>query len=120
MESIDLCIEKNIACITDVNHTQNNVDNNVSSYTIDKFYGTWLIEETCNSVKLDSSHPVYPGGAIEMENDNQFPNGKFFHTYECKNDEIAYFKVDVNLIGSSPMANLGLVWNFTIIIMKIS
>ena len=109
-ESIDLCIEDNIACITDGNHSQIDLYHNVSSYTIDKFYGTWLIEETCNSVKLDSSHPINPGaGKVLAENDDIFPHGKFFHTHECKNDEIAYFKVDVNLIQSSPMGYLGLV-----------
>ena len=108
-ESIDLCIEKNITCITDANHSQKDVYFNVSSYTIDKFYGTWLIEETCNSVKLDSSHPINPGRAALGENADIFPHGKFFHIHECKNNEIAYFKVDVNLIQSSPWANLGLV-----------
>ena len=106
-ESIDLCIEKNITCITDANHSQKDVYRNVSSYTIDQYYGTWLIEETCNSVKLNSSHPMKPG--INPDFDDIFPNEKFFHTHECQNNEIAYFKVDVNLIGSSPMANLGLV-----------
>ena len=100
-ESIDLCTEAEITCITDANHSQR-THHNVTRYKIDKFYGTWLIEETCNSVKLDSSHPINSGAAYA-------PHGKFFHTHECKNDEIAYFKVDVNLIDGSPNANLGLV-----------
>ena len=34
------------------------------------------------------------------------------YTHECKDDEIAYFKVDVNLIGSLPDSYLGNVWKF--------
>ena len=33
-----------------------------------------------------------------------------FYTHECKDDEIAYFKVDVNLISSAPHTYLGKVW----------
>ena len=107
-ETIDSCIEDDIACITDADHWQKDVYDNVSSYKIDKFYSTWRIEETCHSVKLDSSHPLQPGRPMEVKSDYLNPDGKFFYTYECKNDEIAYFKVDVNLIGDSQNANLGL------------
>ena len=109
-----LCIGDDIACIT-ANHSQKDVSDNVSSYTIDEFYGTWLIEETCNSVKLDSSHPVNPGSPPLAPIDEETaiytptPHGKFFYTHECKHDEIAYFKVDVNLIDGLPNAYLGVV-----------
>ena len=33
-----------------------------------------------------------------------------FYTHECKDDEIAYFKVDFNLIGSLPDDYVGSVW----------
>ena len=36
-----------------------------------------------------------------------FGTSEMFYTHECENDEIAYFKVDVNLIGSLPNAYLG-------------
>ena len=33
-----------------------------------------------------------------------------FYTHECEDDEIAYFKVDLNLIDSLPVSYLGNVW----------
>ena len=33
-----------------------------------------------------------------------------FYTHECEDDEIAYFKVDLNLIDSLPEIYLGNVW----------
>ena len=33
-----------------------------------------------------------------------------FYTHECKDDEIAYFKVDVNLLFQLPNGYLGNVW----------
>ena len=40
---------------------------------------------------------------------SQFVNEQFFYTYECKSNEIAYFKVEVNLIGGLDDSYLGLV-----------
>ena len=61
------------------------------------FYYNWSIKKTCDTVTLESSHPLED---ILRE---------MFFTYECKDDEIAYFKVDVNLIGLPDMSKLGIV-----------
>ena len=66
---------------------------------IKDFYDDWLIEETCDTITLESSHP------FKTSNSNDYKY--MFYTHECKDDEIAYFKVDVNLIDSSPNAYLG-------------
>ena len=58
---------------------------------IKDFYDDWSIEETCDTVTLESSHD----------------RGQLFYTYECKDDQIAYFKVDVNLIDILPDTYLG-------------
>ena len=63
---------------------------------INDFYDDWSIEKTCDTVTLESSHPVMPSSMM-------------FYTHECKDDQIAYFKVDVNLIGFLPNY-LGNVW----------
>ena len=39
-----------------------------------------------------------------------FIDSLFFYTHECKNDEIAYFKVDINLIDRLPYDYLGQAW----------
>ena len=62
------------------------------------FYYNWSIKKTCDTVTLESSHPLESYSWREM-----------FFTYECKDDEIAYFKVDVNLIGLPDMSKLGIV-----------
>ena len=67
---------------------------------IEDFYDDWLVEETCDTVTLESSHPL------------KSPYADVLYTHECSNDEIAYFKVDVNLIDSLPYAYLGDVWIF--------
>ena len=54
---------------------------------------------------LESSHPFKPPNSV-------FDDNQMFYTHECKEDEIAYFKVDVNLIGSLPYNYLGNVWKF--------
>ena len=66
------------------------------------FYHDWSIKETCDTVTLESSHPLKPSDY----NDDI----TMFYTHECKDDEIAYFKVDVNLIGFLPDNYLGNVW----------
>ena len=66
---------------------------------IGDFYDDWSIEETCDTVTLESSHPLRPPNTITVQT--------IFYTHECKDDKIAYFKVDVNLIGSLPSAYLG-------------
>ena len=66
------------------------------------FYHDWSIKETCDTVTLESSHP--------FRDSNYFGNSFIFYTHECKDDEIAYFKVDVNLIGFLPDNYLGNVW----------
>ena len=62
---------------------------------IKDFHDNWSIEKTCDTVTLESSHPLNPSSKPQV-----------FYTHECKNDEIAYFKVDVNLIPSLPDAYL--------------
>ena len=69
------------------------------------FYHDWSINETCDTVTLESSHP--------FRSSNYFGNSFIFYTHECKNDEIAYFKVDVNLIGFLPDNYLGNVWKMS-------
>ena len=58
------------------------------------FYGRWTIESKCDSVTLESRHPWRPASNLAS-----FANEQLFYTYECKSNEIAYFKVDMNLIG---------------------
>ena len=70
---------------------------------IEDFYHDWSIKETCDTVTLESSHPLRP---LNYYNDYL----TMFYTHECKNDEIAYFKVDVNLIHVLPYNYLGNVW----------
>ena len=66
---------------------------------IKDFYDDWSIEETCDTVTLESSHPLKPPNSLN--------NGRIFYTHECKDDQIAYFKVDVNLIDILPDTYLG-------------
>ena len=69
---------------------------------IKDFYDNWSIKKTCDTVKLESSHPILRSSdSLDME------GGQMFYTHECKDDEIAYFKVDVNLIDSLPDTYLG-------------
>ena len=63
------------------------------------FYDDWSIEETCDTVTLESSHP--------WRSLNYYGDSEMVYTHECKNDEIVYFKVDVNLIDIIPQAVLG-------------
>ena len=54
---------------------------------------------------LESSHPLRPpASSISSIVDEQF-----FYTHECKNNEIAYFKVAVNLIARTDQTYLGFV-----------
>ena len=71
--------------------------------SIQDFYDNWSIDATCDTVTLESRHPIKPP---KFDYDQQM-----FYTYECKDDEIAYFKVNVNLISSLPYTYLGNVWN---------
>ena len=73
---------------------------------IGDFYDSWYIEETCDTVTLESSHPLKRSSDQEY-----YYNHQIFYTHECEDDQIAYFKVDVNLIGSLPSNYLGNVWN---------
>ena len=68
---------------------------------IKDFHGRWTIEAACDSVTLESAHPLIPPITTFGFND------VLFYTYECSYDEIAYFKVDVNLIEKLPWAYLG-------------
>ena len=71
---------------------------------IKDFHDRWSIRETCDSVTLESSHPLYEGSKYP-------PDVQLLHTYECKDNEVAYFKVGMNLIKVLlPKAYLGLVW----------
>ena len=54
---------------------------------------------------LDSSHPLIPPIT------NFALNDLLLYTHECNIGEIAYFKVDINLIEKLPFATLGLIWN---------
>ena len=68
---------------------------------IKDYYHDWSIGRTCDTVTLESSHPF----KSKMREYQQL-----FYTHECKDDEIAYFKVDLNLIDSLPEIYLGNVW----------
>ena len=68
--------------------------------SIEDFYDDWSIEETCDTVTIESSHPIRPPNSEDILT-------QMFYTHECKDDEIVYFKVDVNMIGSLPQAYLG-------------
>ena len=67
------------------------------------FYGRWTIKSKCDSVTLESSHPWRPP-ASKL---SSYVDEKLFYTYECKSNEIAYFKVDMNLIGGLDDSFLG-------------
>ena len=73
---------------------------------IQDFHDKWSIRETCDSVTLESTHPLYEDLL------GYPPDVQLLHTYECKDNEVAYFKVDVNLIEfiELPRAYLGRVW----------
>ena len=64
---------------------------------IKDFYDDWSIEETCDTITLESNLIMdYTGVKSQL-----------FHTYECKDDKIAYFKVERNLIDKLPNSYLG-------------
>ena len=47
--------------------------------------------------------------------ESKHPNtrySQFLYTHECRDNEIAYFKVDYNHIGDDPDAFTGTVFNF--------
>ena len=67
--------------------------------SIKEFYDDWSIRETCDTVTLESSHPLRPPNSGESR--------QMIYTHECNDDEIAYFKVDMNLIDSLPKDYLG-------------
>ena len=69
---------------------------------IKDFHDDWSIVATCDTVTLESSHPIQVSKSPEGF-------GEMLYTLECKDDEIAYFKVDVNLIDSLPETYLGYV-----------
>ena len=68
---------------------------------IKDIHARWSIRESCDSVTLESNHP-------HLEDSDYAQPAELIHTYECNDDEIAYFKVDVNLIGKLPQAYLGM------------
>ena len=80
----------------------NSNEHSLKDNLIKDFYHDWSIEEICDTVILESSHPLKPS---KSKND-----ALMFYTYECENNELAYFKVDVNLIDRLPDAYLGIVW----------
>ena len=67
---------------------------------IGDFYDDWSIGETCDTVTLESNHPV-------KSEKSRLEDSFIFYTHECKDDEIAYFKIDMNLINLLPDAYLG-------------
>ena len=69
---------------------------------IKDFYDVWSIKETCDTITLESSHPL---------KSKAFEFGEIVYTHECEDDEIAYFKVDMNLIPTlQTLTFLGIVW----------
>ena len=66
---------------------------------INDFYDDWSIVKTCDTVTLESSHP--------LKSPDRYSFHRMFYTHECEDDEIAYFKVDVNLINISADSHLG-------------
>ena len=68
---------------------------------IKDFHGRWSIDAACDSVTLESAHPLIPPITTFGLND------LLLYTHECSKDEIGYFKVDVNLIEKLPYAYLG-------------
>ena len=66
---------------------------------IGDFYDDWSIKETCDTVTLESSHPMKPSYYLGFQ--------IMIYNHECKDDQIAYFKVDVNLIDILPNDYLG-------------
>ena len=50
-------------------------------------HGKWSIEETCDNVKLESFHPLLPGGEK-----NFLASELFIFTHECDKNQIVYFK----------------------------
>ena len=64
---------------------------------IQDFYDDWSIEETCDTVTLESN----------LDNGLFAGDTQLFHTYECNDDKIAYFKVERNLIDELPDNYLG-------------
>ena len=57
--------------------------------SIEDFYFDWTIEKTCDTITLESSRPLNFDYTEDLR-------AGMFYTHECKDDEIAYFKVDVN------------------------
>ena len=78
------------------------IEHSEKDNSIKDFYDDWSIEKTCDTVTLESRHPMKPPHFDSYS--------QMFYTHECEDDKIAYFKVDVNLIGSLPNAYLGNVW----------
>ena len=62
------------------------------------FYDNWSIEATCDTTTLESSHPVKHTSGM-------------FYTHECKDGEIAYFKVVVNMIETQLIEH-NFSWNY--------
>ena len=71
---------------------------------IQNFHGRWSIDEQCDFLILESSHPL-------IENSLDLLQGlikeRFHFTHDCNVNEIAFFKVDINLIEKLPIAYLG-------------
>ena len=88
----------------DIGEVTNFNEYSIKDDLIKDFYDDWLIDETCDTVTLESSHPLKPPNSEDYK--------QIFYTHECKDNEIAYFKVDVNLIFSLPATYLGNVWKF--------
>ena len=66
-------------------------------------HGRWTIEKTCDTVTLESRHPLFSSSG-----DLGFYGDFFIYNQECNEDEIVYFKVDFNMIEKLPNAYLGL------------
>ena len=80
-------------------HSHKSIENFLKDNSIGDFYDDWSIEATCDTISLESNHPF-------KHPDSNNEHG-LIYTHECKDDEIAYFKVDVNLISNFPLNYLG-------------
>ena len=60
---------------------------------ITDFYEKWSINQTCDTTKLQSSHPLTTNPLFYL-----YPV-LFLKTHECRENEFAYFKIDMNFIG---------------------
>ena len=69
------------------------------------FHARWSIDRKCDSVILESSHPLRPPDSKILT--IWMVHELFIYTHECNANEKAYFKVDMNLIPGLDNSYLG-------------